>query len=188
MFLPGSLVTNAIEGQTLFFAGKTDEAEKVLRATTDMDPSFWLSHLFLTRVYIKRKMFGDAMEAAAKAKQIAGDNSEALATIGYAAARAGMRDRANSTLKTLEDAAAARFVPAYNFAQVYLALGERTKALNLLDKAFDQREALMVFLKVDPKWDDLRSEPRFLTLMKRMKFELFNRYPSHSFKCIGASA
>ena len=42
--------------------------------------------------------------------------------------------------------------------------------MNLLEKAFEQREPLMVFLKVEPKWDALRSEPRFLQLMKRMKF------------------
>jgi adenylate cyclase len=160
-----------MEGQVLFFAGRTDEAEKVLRATMDMDPGFWLAHLFMTRIYLKKEMFVEAMESAAKAKQITAGNAEAIATWGYAAAKSGRRDDAHSAIKELEKRATKRFVPAYTFAMVYFGLGDRTKALDLLERALEQREPLMVFIKVDPKWDGLRSEPRFDKLVKQMKFE-----------------
>jgi tetratricopeptide (TPR) repeat protein len=168
---PLSLITNAMEGQILVFAGRTDEAAKVLRATMDMDPSFWLAHLFMTRIYLKEGMFADALETAAKARQLTGGNAEAIAMMGYAAAKSGRRDQAHSALKELEGAQAKGFVPAYACAQIHFALGDRTKALELLEKAFEQREALMVFIKVDHVWDELRSEPRFAQLMKRMKFD-----------------
>ena len=116
-------------------------------------------------------MFADALETAAKAKQLTGGNAEAIAAMGFAAAKSGRRDQAHSALKELEDAKAKGFVPAYAFAQIHFALGHRTKAVELLEKAFEQREALMVFIKVDHKWDELRSEPRFVQLMKRMKFD-----------------
>jgi DNA-binding winged helix-turn-helix (wHTH) protein/TolB-like protein/Tfp pilus assembly protein PilF len=168
---PTNLMTNAMEGQVLFFAGRTDEAEKVLRATMDMDPGFWLAHLFMTRIYLKKEMFVEAMESAAKAKQITAGNAEAIATWGYAAAKSGRRDDAHSAIKELEKRATKRFVPAYTFALIYFGLGDRTKALDLLERALEQREPLMVFIKVDPKWDGLRSEPRFDKLVKQMKFE-----------------
>jgi serine/threonine-protein kinase len=168
---PLNLVTNAMEGQILFFAGRTDEAEKVLRATMDMDPDFWLTHLFMTRIYLKKEMFAEALESAAKAKQLTGGNGESIGTLGYAAAKFGKRHRAHRALKELEARAGKGFVPAYAIAQIQLALGDRTKAMNLLEKAFEQREPLMVFIKVEPKWDALRSEPRFLQIMKRMKFD-----------------
>jgi len=159
-----------MEGQILFFAGRADEAANALRATMDMDPNFWLAHLFMTRIYLKKEMFAEALESAAKAKQLTGGNAEATGTLGYAAAKSGKRHRAHRVLKELEARAGKGFVPAYAFAQIHLALGDRTKAMNLLEKAFEQREPLMVFIKVEPKWDALRSEPRFLQLMKRMKF------------------
>jgi tetratricopeptide (TPR) repeat protein len=125
----------------------------------------------MTRIYLKKEMFAEALESATKAKQITGGNAEATGTLGYAAAKFGKRQRAHRALKELEAATAGRgFVPAYAFAQIHLALGQSTKAMNLLEKAFEQREPLMVFIKVEPKWDALRSEPRFLQLMKRMKF------------------
>jgi DNA-binding winged helix-turn-helix (wHTH) protein/TolB-like protein/Tfp pilus assembly protein PilF len=168
---PTNLITNAMEGQALFFAGRTDEAEKVLRATMDMDPGFWLAHLFMTRIYLKKEMFVEAMESAAKAKQITAGNAEAIATWGYAAAKSGRRDDAHLAIKELEKRATKRFVPAYTLALIYFGVGDRTKALDLLERALEQREPLVVFLKVDPKWDGLRSEPRFDKLIKQMKFE-----------------
>jgi len=167
---PLSLVTNAMEGQILFFAGR-DEAEKALRATMEMDANFWLAHLFMSRVYLKKEMFAETIAAAAKAKEISHGNAEATAIMGYALAKSGRRDEARTVLKELEDRARTNFVPTYDFAQIHLALGDRGKALDLLEKALEQREPLMVFIKVDPKWDDLRSEPRFFKLMKRMNFE-----------------
>jgi len=167
---PLSLITNAIEGQILFFAGR-DEAEKVLRATIDMDPNFWLAHLCISRVYLKKEMFGETIAAAGKAKEISHGNAEATVTMGYALAKSGRRDEARAVLKELEDRARTDFVPAYALAQIHLVLGDRAKALDLLEKALEQREAQMVFIKVEPKWDELRSEPTFVKLMKRMNLE-----------------
>ncbi len=65
----------------------------------------------------------------------------------------------------------ATYVPPYYFALVYNGLGESDKALDYLEKAFAEKNLLMVFLKVDPKWNNLRNEPRFIELMRRMNFE-----------------
>lgn len=168
---PLSLVTNALEGQILTFAGREDEALKVLQSTIDMDPNFWLGHLFISRVHMQSGRFDDAIAAAAKARARSGGNSEAAAVMAYAYARSGRPAEARKILAELEDRAKTRYVPAYSFANIYLGLGDRSKALDLLEKAFEQRESLLVFLKVERKWDELRGEPRFAALIRRVNLE-----------------
>jgi len=63
-----------------------------------------------------------------------------------------------------------RGMPAYHIAIAYNGLGDEQSALEWLEKAFAERDPKMVFLKVDPKWNNLRSSPRFIDLMKRMNF------------------
>jgi TolB-like protein/Tfp pilus assembly protein PilF len=168
---PVSLVTNALEGQILFFAGRDDEALQVLNTTAEMDKNFWLAPLFMTRIYLRKGMWDEAVGAATTAAELSRGNSEAVATIGYAHAKAGRIDAARAVIRELESRTATRYVPSYGLAAIYDALGERSKALDLLEKSFEERDALMVFLKVDSKWGDIRSEPRFIELMHKMKFD-----------------
>jgi len=167
---PLSLLTNALEGQILFFAGKYDEALDHLQKTIDLDPNFWLSHLVISRVYSEIGMHAEAIAAAKKAGELSG-NSQSNAYRAYALAKAGKTDEARAVLDELLKLSAERYVPPYNFAIVYNALGESGKALDYLEKGYEQKDVRMVFLKVEPIWNSLRSEPRFLDLMKRMRLE-----------------
>ena len=167
---PLSLVTNALEGQILFFAGRYDEALDRLRKTIDLDPNFWLSHLFISRVYSDKGMHAEAIAAAKKAGELSG-NSQSNAYRAYSLAKAGKTTEARAVLDELLKLSAERYVPPYNFAIVHNALGESHKALDWLEKGYEQKDVRMVFLTVEPKWNNLRSEPRFLNLIKRMKLE-----------------
>ncbi|MBA4182725.1 MAG: winged helix-turn-helix domain-containing protein [Acidobacteria bacterium] len=166
---PTSLRTNALEGQILFFAGKNDEALDRLNKTIDLNPNFWLSHLFISRVYTEKGMHAEAVAAAKKAGEISG-NSQSEAYRAYALARWGKQAEARAVLDELLKLSNERYVPPYNFAVVYNGLGESDKALDYLEKAFLEKDVRMVFLKVEPKWNNLRSEPRFIDLMRRMNF------------------
>jgi serine/threonine-protein kinase len=168
---PVSLIINAGEGLFLSHAGRNEEALKILQTTAEMEPNFWLAHLFMSNVYLRKEMYDEAIAAASRARDITHGNSEAISTIGYAFARSGRIQEARGVLNELEARAANRYVPSYTLSQIYNALGEKEKSLSLLEKAFDDKDALMVFLKVDSKWDNLRSEPRFVDLVKRMGFE-----------------
>jgi serine/threonine-protein kinase len=165
---PVNLVYNAQKGQILFFAGRDDEALSVLKTTAEMDNNFWLVPLFMSRIYLKKGMWDDALAAATTASEITHGNAEAVATVGYAHAKAGRIDAARAVIRDLENRASTRYVPLYGVAAIYAALGERNTALDLLDRSFENRDALLVFLKVDLKWDDMRSEPRFIELMRKM--------------------
>jgi tetratricopeptide (TPR) repeat protein len=167
---PAGLIVNALEGQVLFYAGRTEEADRALSQTLDLDPNFWLAHLFMSRVHLKNRDYDGAIASAGRAAELSSGNSEALATVGNALARAGRTDEARKILSELEQQARTRFVPAYSLAIAYAGLGDREKTLDYLERAFGERDAPIVFLKIEPKWDELRSEPRFIDLMKRMNF------------------
>ena len=168
---PVNLITNALEGQILFFAGRGDEAMRVLRATADMEPNFWLAPLFISRIHLKNGALDDAIVAASKARDLSGGNSEAISTIGFAYAKAGRIAEARAILRELEGRARNRYVAPYAVASLQVGLGEKEKALDLLDKAFENHDPLMVFLKVDSKWDSLRAEPRFVELLRKMNLQ-----------------
>jgi len=173
---PPNPFLNAIEGQILALAGRQDESTQKLKATIDLDPNFWLAHLFISRNYIIDQKWEEAIASATKAKEITRGNSEATATIGYALARSGRLDESRRVLEELENQPKSGYISSYAIAQVHLGLGDRIKALDALEQAYEQRDTLMVFLKVEPKWNDLRSEPRFVELLRRMKLNI--RYAS----------
>ena len=167
---PVSLVTNALEGQILSFAGRSDEALDRLNKTIDLNPNFWLSHLFISDVYTEKGMHAEAVAAAKKAGEISG-NSQSEAYRAYVLARWGKQAEARAVLDELLKLSNERYVPPYIFAVVYNALGESDKALDYLEKGFAEKDVRMVFLKVEPKWNNLRSDARFIDLMQRMNFE-----------------
>jgi DNA-binding winged helix-turn-helix (wHTH) protein/TolB-like protein/Tfp pilus assembly protein PilF len=167
---PVALRTNALEGQILFFAGKSDAALDRLNKTIDLNPNFWLSHLFIASVYLEKGMYREAVTAFEKAGEITG-NSQSKAYRAYALARWGKTAEARAELDELLKLSKTNYVPSYHFAVVYNGLGEGDKALDYLEKAFAEKNVLMVFLKVEPTWNNLRAEPRFIELMRRMNFE-----------------
>jgi DNA-binding winged helix-turn-helix (wHTH) protein/tetratricopeptide (TPR) repeat protein len=167
---PLSLRINAVEGNILFFAGKYDEALDRLNKTIDLEPNFWLSHLFLSRAYSEKGMHMEAVSAATRASEISG-NSQSSAYRAYALAKWGKLTEARAILEELLELSATRYVPPYNIAIVYNGLGERKKALDYLEKGLAENDLRMVFLKVEPQWETFRSDPRFMTIIRRMSLE-----------------
>jgi len=74
-------------------------------------------------------------------------------------------------LEELSKLSTGRYVLPYHIALIYNGLGETEETLAWLERGFEQRDAKMVFLKVEPKWNNLRNEPRFVDLMRRMNFD-----------------
>ena len=166
---PLSLRTGALEGQILFFAGKHDEALDRLNKTIDLNPNFWLSHLFISRVYTEKGMHAEAIAATKKAKELS-SNSQSDAYRAYALTKAGEMEQARAVLKELLKLSIEHYVPPYNIALVYHALGEQAETLAWLEKGYEQRDVRMVFLQVEPKWNNLRDDPRFQELLRRVGF------------------
>ncbi|MEJ7847833.1 MAG: tetratricopeptide repeat protein [Pyrinomonadaceae bacterium] len=167
---PLNLRTNALEGQFLMHAGRTDEALARLQKTFELDANYWLPHSFMASVYIEKGMYSEAIAEARKAREFSGAATQPTAFFGYALAKSGKEAEARAELERLLKLSTERYVSLYNIAMIYNGLGERDETLAWLERAFQQREPRMVFLKVEPKWNNLRGDPRFQDLMRRVGF------------------
>jgi DNA-binding winged helix-turn-helix (wHTH) protein/tetratricopeptide (TPR) repeat protein len=165
---PLSPVTNARMGQFLYQAREYGLAEGQLRNAIELEPSFWMAHLNLGKVYERRRSYTEAMAEFEKACTLAPGNTEAKASLGYAFGASGRRSDAKRVLKELIDLSAQRYVPPYNVAIVHAGLGDEDQALDWLGKAFKDRNTQMAFLKIEPRWDEYRTDPRFVALIERV--------------------
>ena len=164
---PLNLTQNALEGQFLLHAGRVDEALVQLRKMSELEPNFWMPHMIASSAYIEKGMYKEAIDESQKENELSGGNVYPFAA--YARAKSGEQGAARAELMDLVTYSATNHTSPYNIAMLYQALDERNEALNWLEKAYAQRDPKMTLLKVEPKWNDLRSEPRFVELMTRMK-------------------
>ncbi len=167
---PLNLRTSALEGEFLIHAGQTDEALAKLQKTLEQDPNFWFAHMFSASAYIEKGMFTEAVAEARKAREHSGGSTHPMSFLGYALAKSGKQEEARGLLDELLKISDERYVPPYHIALIYNGLDERDKTLAWLERGYEQRDPKMVFLKVEPKWNNLRSDPRFQDLLRRVGF------------------
>jgi hypothetical protein len=91
-----------------------------------------------------------------------------MASLAHAYAIAGQKDKAQKVFKDLEGQAKKENISGYQFALIYAGLGERDKAFAELEKAFRERSTLLTYTKMDPRFDPIRSDARFIDLQRRM--------------------
>jgi TolB-like protein/tetratricopeptide (TPR) repeat protein len=168
---PISLIVNAIEGSLLYFAERDELARARLEKTIELDPNFWIAHLFLGKVFLETGDYAEAIAAFNRAKELSHGNSETISMLGYAWAVTGDSVRARAVLAELKLLAAQRYIPPNSFAAIHLGLGEHDETFAWLEKAYADRDVRLSFLKVDRKWKSLRSDPRFVALLKRVGLE-----------------
>jgi DNA-binding winged helix-turn-helix (wHTH) protein/TolB-like protein/tetratricopeptide (TPR) repeat protein len=159
---------NVIEGILLIIVGRTDEALDRLRQTLDLDPNFWFARQYAASAYIEKGMFAEAVAEARRARETSGVASRPTSFLGYALAKAGRRAEARAELEGLLKLSQERYISPYNIAMIYNGLGEREETLTWLERGYRQREPRMVFLKAEPKWNNLRDDPRFQDLIRRV--------------------
>ena len=105
-----------------------------------------------------------------KWERVTPDLKDDMAARGYVYGKTGHHDRAREILDRLESRAKKEYVSPQNLALVHIGLGEHERALDLLERAFEERDVRLVFLKVAPIYDPLRRYPRFQRLLERMSF------------------
>ena len=161
---------NALEGQFLLHAGRTDEALTRLQKTFDLAPNFWMPHLFASSVYIEKGLYAEAVMEAHKARELSPAQTFSMSCESYALAKSGKPAEAHAVLHDLTKLSNERWVPPYNFALILNGLGEKDEAFVWLERAFQQHDPKMTFLKVEPKWNNLHGDPRFQSLLRRVGF------------------
>jgi serine/threonine-protein kinase len=164
---PLSLIINTVEGFILYLAREHDLAIEKLQKTLEMDSNFARAHLYLGQAYVEKKRYDEAIEEFQKAATLSGDSAETLALLAYANAMSGRKGEAQKIVSELSNRKSA---PPYWVALAHTALKEKDQALVRLEDAYESRYLWLVFFNVDPKFDSLRSDPRFAELVRRVGF------------------
>jgi tetratricopeptide (TPR) repeat protein len=165
---PVSPIINAWLGWRYFFARQYDLAIEQYLKTLEMDPTFVPAHLVLGQGYEQKSMPEKAIDELQEAVSLSGGSSLYVSSLAHAYATAGRRAEAERLLRQMNERARHNYVPSFHIAIIHAGLGQRDQALVWLEKGYQERSAWMVWLKVDPRFDVLRSDPRFQDLLRRV--------------------
>jgi len=167
---PLSPTINFELGLAFYYARDYDQAIEQFQKTLEVDQNFPAAHNFLPAAYEQKGMYSEAITEFKKAIPLTGKGEWTLskAGLGHVYAVTGKKSEARTLLDELKRASARKYVPANSIALIYAGLGEQDQAFAWLDKAYEQRAFQMQWIKIDPRWDSLRSDPRFPDLMRRI--------------------
>ena len=165
---PLSISTNFSLGWRLYMARQYDQAIEQLRNTLEMDPDFALPRAVLGQAYEHQGVHAQAISELQKAVSISHGSPAMLGALGHAFATAGNKPEAKKILVQMNESSKTRYVSPFYVAMVYAGLHEDDNALAWLEKAYNDRSNAVIFLKVDPAFDGMRSNARFQALLTRL--------------------
>jgi serine/threonine protein kinase/tetratricopeptide (TPR) repeat protein len=164
---PLSLAIHTNAGWVLYLARQYDEAIAQLRKALEMDENFVQAHRQLGPCYLQKGMAAEAVAEVEKAYELSGGEPHDAALLGYAYAVTGHKADAQALLARLQVQSRQQYVSYYYIAEIFTGLGDVDQAFKWLNKACDQREGLLLYLKVYPIFDGLRSDLRYKELVQR---------------------
>jgi tetratricopeptide (TPR) repeat protein len=172
---PLSLIANRDLGWGFYLARQYDEAIDQERKTLEIEPNFTLTHSVLGYAYLQKSRYEEGVGEFEKDLSVSPSNPNVLSGLGYAYAVAGRKADAQRTLDQLNTISNQKYVPEEYKARIYVGLGQKDKAFEWLEKAFEDRSIgtfpISYALTVDPIFDPLRSDPRFADLLRRMNLQ-----------------
>ena len=169
---PLSINYNIALAFEFFLARRYDEAMEQGTKTLELDPKY-ISAFYVRGVsYIKKSIYKEAMAEFEKAVSISPDDLAALTGLGYGYAVAGRSADAEKVLARLNELSKREFVSPVWMAKIYSGLGEKDKAFESLERAYEDRSIVSVaYIKTNPMLDPLRSDPRFAELLRRLNLQ-----------------
>ena len=164
---PLSLLTNTSLGRQLYFTHQYDAAIQQLSKTLEMDPKFVPAQHAIEGAYAQNGMFKEAIGQRQKVLTLSG-NPDLAAAIGEDFNASGYPGVMRSWLEGLKEVSKRGYVSAYNMAQIYARLGDKEQALAALETALDQRDSNLTYVRVEPAFDEIRSDPRFQRVVQQL--------------------
>jgi serine/threonine-protein kinase len=165
---PYGIRTNSHLGWHHFYARQPDVAIRDFQRTLSMEPSDGYSRRYLANCYEQKRMYAEALAELMKTPPGPAWTPVLRAALGYAHAVAGHRRDAMVIANELESKAKRQYVSAFDIGLIYVGLGESKRAIDWLEKAYRERSPLLIYLKVDPRFDDVRTDPQFQDLARRV--------------------
>ena len=165
---PLSLIINVAIGWAHYMARRYDEALAQLLQTVDLDPNYPVTYWILGLVYRTTGRYDLAITEGEKGAKLSGGSPLVRASLAHSYGKAGRTKEARQILDDLTSAAKCKYVAPHFFAGIHIGLGENNLALDYLEKSYEDHSHWLIYLHIDPTMDDLRSEPRFQDLLKRI--------------------
>jgi adenylate cyclase len=165
---PLSLAINWSLGLNLYHARQYDKAMEQLRKTIQMEPNYYLAHNSLGRVYLEKGMYAEALSEFQTASKLRVEPVVSASNLAVFYALSGNKSEAQRILDEVKQMPEPSDERPLMIARAYTALGEKDQAFEWLERAYQERAFSVFFLKVDPEFDRLRSDPRFADLMRRV--------------------
>ncbi|MCM3870945.1 MAG: protein kinase [Pyrinomonadaceae bacterium] len=176
---PLSPIISSNAGLYSYFEHRYDDAITQYQRTLEIDPGFWVAHHYLGLAYAKKGSYPEAIRQLRGLLELPGDagltdgavekNPEVAASLGFVYAKAGKPDEAVAIVGRLIALSKQRYVSGLYLAIIYAGIGDRERALEYLNQAYESRHPGLVLIRVDPIFDDLRSDDRFKQLVKRFE-------------------
>jgi len=164
---PLSLIANVNAGWIFYHARQYDRALEQIRKSLDMDPTFARGHWAISEPLEQQQKYQEATTELEKARQI-DETPIMLALLGHLYAVTGKTSDARRIVTQLNALSKQAYLDPYFLAEIHTALGDRDQAFQELEKAYEQRSSWLVWLKVEPKFDSLRDDARYTSLLKRI--------------------
>jgi serine/threonine protein kinase/tetratricopeptide (TPR) repeat protein len=173
---PLSPIISSNAGLYSYFEHKYDDAIEQYKKTLEIDPRFWVAHHYLGLAYAKKGAHDQAITELRELLKSPGEgplkegaverDPEVAASLGFAYATAGRRTEAQAILEKLEALSEHRYVSGLYLAIIYAGLKDKDRAIEYLNKAYQSRHPGLVLVRVDPIFDELRSDDRFRQLVR----------------------
>ncbi len=158
-------------GANFFWSRQYDRAIEQYQKAIELDPNYAMVHIFLGEVYGSKGDFSKAFAEFDKAGQLGFARTPVMeAELGYVYGVSGDRSHAEKILSEMERQSAQQYISPFYIAVVHVGLGDKEETLRWLEKAYEEHSVSLSELKVDPRFDSLRSEPRFTALLRRVGF------------------
>lgn len=166
---PLSVGLNTELGCGSYYRRRYDASIQENRDALELDPNNLVAYWGLGRAYGQKKMYPEALrELNMVETKLGASPSLIVAEMGYVHAASGRAGEARAILRKLNILSAQEFVDPYVIAAIYAGLGDTPQTFAWLEKAYDAKSGFLVALASEPKWDGVRSDPRFQNLMKRI--------------------
>jgi tetratricopeptide (TPR) repeat protein len=164
---PLSLLTLTRVGRQFYFARQYEPAIKQMKKVLDLDPNFVPAQHGILDAYAQSGMYREALMELKKMLVLAG-NPDLSAAIGEDYRKSGYSGVLQFMLGGFQEESKRGYVPASNIGQIYARLGDKDQSLSWLERAYDERDSKISYLKVEPAFDEIRSDPRFKQLLRRL--------------------
>ncbi|HTJ86898.1 MAG TPA: protein kinase, partial [Terriglobales bacterium] len=165
---PLSLIINVSVGWSLYFARRYNDAIEQLRRTLDLDPNYPVTHWILGLLLRNTGRYEEAIAEGEKGVNFSGGSPLMRAALAHTLGTAGRTKDAVQILDELTKLAQQKYVAPYFFAGIHIGLGENQRALEYLEKSYEEHSHWLIYLPLDPSMDALRDNPGFQSLMQRV--------------------